>query len=77
VIARNVLESSRLVAEACESFREHCASGIEPVRARIAENLGRSLMLVTALAPTSATTRGAGGETANASGKTCARWRSS
>jgi fumarate hydratase class II len=51
VIARNVLESARLVAEGCESFREHCAAGIEPVRARIADNLERSLMLVTALAP--------------------------
>ena len=71
VIARNVLESSRLVAEACESFREHCACGIEPVRARIAENLGRSLMLVTALAPHvgyDAAARVA--KTANASGKT-------
>ncbi|HSD66744.1 MAG TPA: class II fumarate hydratase, partial [Vicinamibacteria bacterium] len=51
VIARNVLESCRLISDACESFREHCADGIEPVRARIAENLERSLMLVTALAP--------------------------
>jgi len=51
VIAYDFLQSCRLVADACESFREHCASGIEPVRARIAENLARSLMLVTALAP--------------------------
>jgi fumarate hydratase class II len=51
VIAYDVLQSCRLVADACESFREHCAEGIEPVRARIAENLERSLMLVTALAP--------------------------
>jgi len=51
VIARNVLESARLLADGCESFRERCASGIAPVRARIAENLERSLMLVTALAP--------------------------
>jgi fumarate hydratase class II len=51
VIAQNVLQSCRLVADGCESFREHCASGIEPVRRRIAENLERSLMLVTALAP--------------------------
>jgi fumarate hydratase class II len=51
VIAQNVLQSCRLVADGCESFREHCAAGIEPVRARIAENLERSLMLVTALAP--------------------------
>jgi fumarate hydratase class II len=51
VIAYDVLQSCRLLADACESFREHCAAGIEPVRARIAENLERSLMLVTALAP--------------------------
>jgi len=51
VIAYDVLQSCRLVADACETFREHCAAGIEPVRARIAENLERSLMLVTALAP--------------------------
>jgi len=51
VIARNVLESARLVADGCEGFREHCVAGIEPVRTRIAENLERSLMLVTALAP--------------------------
>ncbi len=51
VIAYDVLQSCRLVADACESFREHCAAGIEPVSARIAENLERSLMLVTALAP--------------------------
>jgi fumarate hydratase, class II len=51
VIAYDVLQSCRLMADACESFREHCAAGIEPVRARISENLERSLMLVTALAP--------------------------
>jgi fumarate hydratase class II len=51
LIVRNVLHSGRLVAEGCDGFREHCASGIEPVPARIAENLARSLMLVTALAP--------------------------
>jgi fumarate hydratase class II len=51
VIAHDVLQSCRLVADGCESFRERCAAGIEPVRARIAENLERSLMLVTALAP--------------------------
>jgi fumarate hydratase class II len=51
VIAHNVLQSCRLVADGCESFREHCASGIEPHRERIAQNLERSLMLVTALAP--------------------------
>ena len=51
VIAHDVLQSCRLVADGCDSFREHCASGIEPDRERIAQNLERSLMLVTALAP--------------------------
>jgi fumarate hydratase class II len=51
VIAHDVLQSCRLVADGCESFRAHCASGIEPRRERIAQNLERSLMLVTALAP--------------------------
>jgi fumarate hydratase class II len=51
VIAHNVLQSSRLVADGCESFRERCASGIEPRTDRIARNLERSLMLVTALSP--------------------------
>jgi len=46
-----VLQSCRLIADGCESFREHCAAGIEPQRERIAQNLERSLMLVTALAP--------------------------
>jgi fumarate hydratase class II len=51
VIAQNVLQSARLVADASESFREHCAKGIEPDRERIALHLERSLMLVTALSP--------------------------
>jgi fumarate hydratase class II len=51
VIAYDVLQSCRLVADGCRSFREHCAAGIEPRRERIAENLERSLMLVTALNP--------------------------
>jgi len=51
VIAHDVLQSCRLIADACESFREHCAVGIEPRRDRIGENLERSLMLVTALNP--------------------------
>ena len=42
---------SRLLADAAESFEEHCAAGIEPNLARIREHLERSLMLVTALAP--------------------------
>jgi fumarate hydratase, class II len=51
LIAHNVLQSIRLLADAADSFEEHCARGIEPNRARIEELVGRSLMLVTALAP--------------------------
>ncbi len=51
LIAQNVLQSCRLIADGCESFRERCVAGLEPDRARIAENLERSLMLVTALSP--------------------------
>jgi fumarate hydratase class II len=51
VIAQNALMSCRLIAEGAESFREHCAEGIEPNLPRIQENLERSLMLVTALNP--------------------------
>jgi fumarate hydratase class II len=51
VIIFNVLRSCRLLADAADSFREHCAEGIEPDRERIAELLERSLMLVTALNP--------------------------
>jgi fumarate hydratase, class II len=51
VIAHNLLESVRLLADACRSFRLHCAEGIEPDRARIDELMRRSLMLVTALNP--------------------------
>ncbi|AKT51841.1 class II fumarate hydratase [Arsenicicoccus sp. oral taxon 190] len=49
VMAHAVLESTRLLADACESFRVHCAVGIEPARERIADNLERNLMVVTAL----------------------------
>jgi fumarate hydratase, class II len=51
VIAYNVLQSIRLLADACDMFTQHCVSGIEPNRTRIADHLGESLMLVTALAP--------------------------
>jgi fumarate hydratase class II len=51
VIAYDLLASGRLIADACDSFREHCAEGIEPNPARIRENLEKSLMLVTALNP--------------------------
>jgi len=51
VIIHNLLQSCRLIADGVRSFERYCAAGIEPDRARIAELLGRSLMLVTALAP--------------------------
>ena len=51
VLAHALLQSCRLLADGCESFRLHCALGIEPVRERIRENLERSLMLATALSP--------------------------
>ncbi len=51
VIIHNVLWSSRLLSDACRSFRDNCVVGIEPDEARIAELLDRSLMLVTALNP--------------------------
>ena len=49
VMVHNVLESIELLADACTAFHDHCAIGIEPNLARIAENLDRNLMLVTAL----------------------------
>jgi len=51
VIIHNVLQSCRLIADGARAFDRYCAAGIEPDRARIGELLGRSLMLVTALAP--------------------------
>ena len=51
VIAYNVLQSVRLLADVIDSFRERCIDGLEPNHARIAELVERSLMLVTALAP--------------------------
>jgi fumarate hydratase class II len=51
LIAHAFLQSVRLLADAIASFDAHCARGIEADRARIAELLERSLMLVTALSP--------------------------
>ena len=51
MIAYNFLQSVRLLADGMVSFNDHCAVGIEPNRERIAELVGRSLMLVTALNP--------------------------
>jgi fumarate hydratase class II len=51
VIIFNLLQSIRLLADACESFNNNCAVGLEPNHAQIEENLAASLMLVTALNP--------------------------
>jgi len=51
VMIHAFLQSVRLLADGMHSFEEHCARGIEPRRERIAELLGNSLMLVTALNP--------------------------
>jgi fumarate hydratase class II len=45
----NFLISARLIGDACDSFNDHCAIGIEPNPQRIKDNLENSLMLVTAL----------------------------
>jgi fumarate hydratase class II len=51
MIAHNVLQSIRLLADGALSFNDHCAVGIEPNRERINALLNESLMLVTALNP--------------------------
>ena len=51
VMIFNFLNSVRLLADACHSFTQHCAVGIEPNRERIASYVENSLMLVTALNP--------------------------
>ena len=51
VIAFNILQSIRLLADACDSFLVNAIEGIEPNKKRIHENLYNSLMLVTALNP--------------------------
>lgn len=49
VMVKNVLESARLLGDACVSFNENLAVGLEPNLANIQNNLENSLMLVTAL----------------------------
>lgn len=49
VMAANVLQSARLIGDACVSFNDHCAAGIEPNEPVIKQHLENSLMLVTAL----------------------------
>lgn len=51
VIVFNVLNSIRLIADACESFTDHCVAGIQANKQQIKKHLDNSLMLVTALNP--------------------------
>jgi len=51
LIALNLLNSARLLGDACRSFNDNCAVGIEPNYDRLDQNLKNSLMLVTALNP--------------------------
>ena len=51
VIIYNVLQSIRLISDACESFTDHCVAGIEANKENVAKHLKNSLMLVTALNP--------------------------
>ncbi len=51
MIVFNVLNSIRLLADACESFTDHCLLGLKPNLKQIQKNLEQSLMLVTALNP--------------------------
>ena len=51
VMAANVIRSARLLADACDTFREFAVAGVQANRERIAQLVGQSLMLVTALNP--------------------------
>lgn len=51
LIVHNVLNSVRLLADACESFTDHCVTGLQADVSQIRSHLERSLMLVTALNP--------------------------
>ncbi|MBD9414784.1 class II fumarate hydratase [Pseudomonas sp. PDM16] len=51
VIIHNLLQSTRLLADGCRNFAQHCVAGLEPDARQMAEHLERGLMLVTALNP--------------------------
>ncbi|HEY6566618.1 MAG TPA: class II fumarate hydratase, partial [Actinomycetota bacterium] len=51
VMIRNLMHSIALLSDVCHTFREFCIEGLQPDRERIQELVDRSLMLVTALAP--------------------------
>ncbi len=78
LLAHNFLQSCRLLRDASASFRAHAVQGLLAVPSRIRENLERSLMLVTALTPTLATTpRPASPRRRTRRARRCERWRSS
>jgi fumarate hydratase class II len=71
VLAQAMLQSIRLLADATRSFTDNCVTGIRADETRIAELMQRSLMLVTALAPTIGYDRAAHiAKTAHANGTT-------
>src|SRR5690606_22967722 len=49
VMIYNFLHSARLIGDGCNSFKDKCAKGIEPIEANIKKHVDNSLMLVTAL----------------------------
>jgi fumarate hydratase, class II len=49
MLANNLLQSARLIGDACISFNDNCAIGIEPNKKNIQQHVNNSLMLVTAL----------------------------
>ena len=51
IIAHDLLHAIELLSDGCRSFREFCVEGLAADRERIADHVGRSLMLVTALTP--------------------------
>ena len=51
VMIYNLLQSAKLIGDACDSFNDNCVAGIEANEARISELMYQSLMLVTALNP--------------------------
>ena len=71
VMIYTLLQSTRILADSMKSFRERCIDGLEPNHDRIKELLGKSLMLVTALAPVIGYDKAAKvAKTAHASGTT-------
>lgn len=52
VMAHGMLQSIRLISDSAHSFTDHCVTGIKADESKINELMQRSLMLVTALAPT-------------------------